>query len=515
VALMELFVLLAKYERLRGVRASTIRLIRDNLHLMDKCLSADQQTRRYFFELLCQPSGVYTQLQRMNRYGVLAAFIPAFSNIVGRMQFDLFHVYTVDQHILFVVRNLRRFAYGKYSSEFPHTAEIFRQVDHPEILYLAALFHDIAKGREGDHSTLGALDAREFCSNLPMSDEHSDRVAWLVEQHLVMSLTAQRRDINDPETLRDFCEIVGTQARLDYLYLMTVADIAATSPQLWNNWKGSLLWELYSITSRALSEGSSNLFDRDHHIQQTRTEVRERLLATGLDAGAVDALWASLPQNVFLSFSSDQLEWTAEMVLRNPADRPVLVAIREVKELGISELLVHSPDYDGLFAAVTTVIDEIGLDVLSARVETTSTSKSFDLFQLMDVNAQSLNEIDCERLKVRLCRVLADASIPKPVVRRLPRRLRPFKSATHIHFSAAYGGEKTLMDLACSDRPGLLSDISTVLLTCGIRIHDSKISTMGDRVEDAFILSDKQNEPLNRETRALLRDALINKLGQN
>jgi [protein-PII] uridylyltransferase len=515
VALMELFVLLAKYERLRGVRASTIRLIRDNLHRMDKSLSADPQTLRYFFELLCQPNGVYTQLQRMNRYGVLAAFIPAFSNIVGRMQFDLFHVYTVDQHILFVVRNLRRFAYGKYSSEFPHTAEIFQQVDHPEILYLAALFHDIAKGREGDHSTLGAQDARTFCASLPMSDEHAERVAWLVEQHLVMSMTAQRRDINDPETLRDFCEIVGTQARLDYLYLMTVADIAATSPKLWNNWKGSLLWELYRITSRALAEGSSNLFDREHHIQQTKTEVRERLLAIGLDVGAVDALWASLPRNVFLSFSSDQLEWTAAKVLSTPPDHPVLVAIREVKETGISELLVNSPDYDGLFSAVTTVIDEIGLDVLSARVETTSTGKSFDLFQLMDVNAQSLNEIDCERLKLRLCSVLADSSIPKPVVRRLPRRLRPFRSATHIHFSAAHGGEKTLMDLACSDRPGLLSDISTELFACGIRIHDAKISTMGDRVEDAFILSDKQNAPLDRETRALLRDTLTKKLGQN
>jgi len=514
VALMELFVLLAKYERLRGVRASTIRLIRDNLHLIDDRFRADPQARQCFFELFSQASGVYTQLQRMNRYGVLAAFIPAFSNIVGRMQFDLFHVYTVDQHILFVVRNLRRFAYGKYNSEFPHTADIFRQIDHPEILYLAALFHDIAKGREGDHSTLGAQDALDFCKNLPMSDEHAERVAWLVEQHLVMSLTAQRRDITDPETLREFCEIVGTQARLDYLYLMTVADIAATSPKLWNNWKGSLLWELYTITSRALAEGSSNLFDREHHIQKSKAEVRESLLAKGLNAEAVDTLWASLPQNVFLSYSNDQLEWTASRVLSTPTDRPVLVTIREVKERGISELLVYSPDYDGLFSAVTTVIDEVGLDVLSARVATTTSGKSFDLFQLMDGNAQSLNEIDCERLKTRLRKVLADASVLKPVVRRLPRRLRPFKSATRIHFSAAHGGEKTLMDLACSDRPGLLSDISTVLLACGIRIHDSKISTMGDRVEDAFILSDKQNAPLDRETRAMLRDTLTKTLRQ-
>lgn len=515
VALMELFVLLAKHEQLRGVRASTIRLIRDNLHLMDENLNADPQTRQYFFELLCQTSGVYTQLQRMNRYGVLAAFIPEFANIVGRMQFDLFHVYTVDQHILFVVRNLRRFAYGKYSSEFPHTSDIFRQIDHPEILYLAALFHDIAKGREGDHSTLGAQDALTFCKSLPMKEEHAERVAWLVEQHLVMSQTAQRRDITDPETLKTFCDIVGNQTRLDYLYLVTIADIAATSPKLWNNWKGSLLWELYTLTSRALVEGSSNLLDREQHIQRSKDEVRERLLAKGMDIEAVDNLWAGLSQDVFLSYSGDQLEWTTATVLNSPPERQVLVAIREVKERGISELLVHAPDYDGLFSAVTTVIDEIGLDVLSARIGGVSSGKSFDLFQLMDGNAESLNKVDCHRLKDRLSKVLADASIPKRVVRRLPRRLRPFKSVPEIHFSAAQGGERTLMDLACSDRPGLLSDISAVFVACGIRIHNSKISTMGERVEDAFILSDKQNEPLDREARVLLLEALTKTLEKN
>jgi [protein-PII] uridylyltransferase len=513
VALMELFVVLAKHELLLGVRASTIRLIRDNLQRIDESFRVDQQARQYFFELLCQPNGIYTQLQRMNRYGVLAAFIPPFANIVGRMQFDLFHVYTVDQHILFVVRNLRRFAYGKYRAEFPHAADIFQQIDHPEILYLAALFHDIAKGREGDHSTLGAQDALDFCSHLPMSEEHAQRVAWLVEQHLVMSQTAQRRDITDPETLRGFCELVGNQARLDYLYLVTIADIAATSPKLWNNWKGSLLWELYTMTSRALAEGSTNIFDREHHIQQAKSGVRGRLLGAGFEAGAIDTLWESLPQDVFLSFSMEQLEWTAATVLKPSADCPVLVAMRNVEERGVSELLVHSPDYDGLFAAVTTVIDEIGLDVMSARIRTTAAGKSFDLFQIMDSNAQILNEVDSERLKLRLCKVLSDAIVPKPVVRKLPRRLRPFKSVPEIHFSAAQGGEKTLMDLICSDRPGLLSDISSAMVACGIRIHDAKITTMGDRVEDAFILSDNQNAPLNRETRSLLLKTLTVTVG--
>jgi [protein-PII] uridylyltransferase len=451
----------------------------------------------------------------MNRYGILAAYIPAFANIVGRMQFDLFHVYTVDQHILFVVRNLRRFAYGKYSSDFSHAADIFKQIDHPEVLYLAALFHDIAKGRQGDHSMLGAQDALEFCRQLPMSEEHRERVAWLVEKHLVMSQTAQRRDIADPETIKRFCEVVGNQTRLDYLYVVTIADIAATSSKLWNNWKDSLLWELYSITSIALAEGSSSIFDRRYRIEECRSAVRDILLQQGLRLEAINSLWDSLPQNVFLSFSNEQLEWTASTVLNTVPGSSVKVEIREIKAQGVSELLVHAPDYDGLFSAVTTVIDEIGLDVLSARIGTTTSGKSFDLFQLMDRHAQALNAVDSERLEVRLCEVLSNAIVPEPVVRRLPRRLRPFKSTARIRFSAAHGGEKTLMDLACSDRPGLLSNISAAMVACGIRIHDARIATMGDRVEDAFILSDKQNEPLSRKIRTELLNTLTETLGQD
>lgn len=512
VALMELFVLLAKHEKLMGVRASTIRLIRDNLHRVDAELRADPQAWQYLFELLSQPSGIYTQLQRMNRYGVLAAFIPEFGNITGRMQFDLFHVYTVDQHILFVVRNLRRFAYGKYRSDFAHAEGVFQQIDHPEILYLAALFHDIAKGRDGDHSILGAEDARKFCEHLPLKPEHRERVAWLVEQHLVMSQTAQRRDITDPETIRAFCAIVGDQTRLDYLYLLTIADIAATSPKLWNNWKDSLLWDLYTATSEAIIEGSANMTDRRQHIEESRDSVREILCQAGMAATDINSLWDSLPQNVFLRFSHDQLQWVTTEVLSAASASPVLVAVREVKQQGISELLVHAADFDGLFAAVTAVIDEIGLDVLSARIMTTGAGKSFDLFELMDAHGNALNTVDIARLQARLSEVLEAATVPAPVVRRLPRRLRPFHIMPRIRFSAARGGAMTLMDVECADRPGLLTQISSVLVNCGIRIHDARIVTMGDRVEDAFIISDQHNAPLARKMRSELKQSLIETL---
>jgi len=512
VALIELFVVLAKHDQLLGVRASTIRLIRDNLYLIDDEFRAEPGGYEFLYELLCQPSGVYSQLQRMNRYGVLAALIPAFGNIVGRMQFDLFHVYTVDQHILFMIRNLRRFAYGKYKAEFAHAAEIFLQIENPELLYLAALFHDIAKGRDGDHSVLGAQDALEFCQRLPISESQCQLVAWLVEQHLTMSQTAQRRDITDPETIRTFCKVVENQQRLEYLYLTTIADIAATSPKLWNNWKDSLLWELYKTTSAALSDGRMNELNAATMIESTRQQVRRNMLRNGADGAALDSLWSGLPENTFQRFSAKQLQWASSVVLdsvpaTDAANLP-LVAIREVKKQGVSELLVHAADYDGLFAAVTAVIDEIGLDVLSARVITTSSGNSFDLFQLMDRHAMALNENDSRRLRARLLEVMGESTVPSPVVRKLPRRLRHFNSRMRIRFSGSGGSEMTLMDLECADRPGLLSQVSAVMVSCGIRIHDAKIATMGDRVEDAFIISDQHNAALSTEMRTELKQAL-------
>jgi [protein-PII] uridylyltransferase len=414
-----------------------------------------------------------------------------------------------------MVRNLRRFAYGKYRSNFAHAADIFLQIDHPEILYLAALFHDIAKGRDGDHSQQGAVDALNFCRDLPMSEEHAQRVAWLVEQHLVMSQTAQRRDISDPETIQGFCEVIGNQTQLDYLYLVTIADIAATSPKLWNNWKDSLLWELYAATSDALADGGTNIIDRQQRIEETRLVVQGRLLDQGVSAEAMVSLWNGLPSNVFLRFSADQLEWATATVLKATPGEQFIVAVREVAQQGVSELLVHSKDYDGLFAAVTVVIDEIGLDVLSARVLSSSTGMSFDLFQLMDRHGQMVNKIDSARLQKRLLEVLASLTVPVPAVRKLPRRLRPFRTSVRVRFSAAFGGEMTLMDIACADRPGLLSQISYAMVSRGIRIHDARITTLGDRVEDAFIISDKNKQPLNLQMRNELRDALIETLSEN
>ncbi len=508
IALIEVFLLLAQREDVHGIRAATIRLIGDSLDLIDDAFREDPEVMRCFLTLLQQTSGVYTQLQRMNRYGVLAALIPAFAQVTGRMQFDLFHVYTVDQHILFVVRNLRRFAYGKYSSMFPRARELFRTVDHPEILYLAALFHDIAKGRGGDHSELGAQDAEAFCAGLPLPEPHRNRVVWLVEQHLLMSQTAQRKDITDPEIVHEFAMAMGNVTRLKYLYLLTMADVAATSPKLWNSWKDGLLWELYSATRNTLALGMDAPLDRQSQAEQQRMLTREALIGRGSEPGSVDALLGALPESAFLRFSPGQMQWVATRLIAFDDPGGALVEVRNRADRAITEVFVSAPDFVGLIAATTTVFDEMGLNVLAARIVTTRDERSFDLFQVMDANDAPLDESLSERLRERLQSVLTGQEVPDLVYRKLPRRLRPFVTAPEIGFTTARGDSVTAVEIFCSDQPGLLSKIASAMVACEIKIHDAMIATFGDRVEDTFLVSDRQDRLLDEKRRKDLVDTI-------
>jgi [protein-PII] uridylyltransferase len=502
VAMMEMFALLARDERLKGVTAATIRSIRDHLYLVDADYRENKQVNEHFLELLRQPEGVYTQLKRMNRYGLLAAYIPAFGNIVGRMQYDLFHVYTVDQHTLFVVRNLRRFAYGKYHERFPHARKVFRRIAKPELLYLAAIFHDIAKGRGGRHSELGAEDAEVFCEKLDIEPSERKMVVWLVRQHLLMSTTSQRKDLSDPQNIQEFAEAVGNTRYLDHLYLLTVADIAGTSPKLWNNWKNKLLWELYLAAGDALRRGLENPVRRATRIRETRSSALSRLLRRGVEPAGINALWARLPEWAFWRLSPDQLEWTTESMLE--AEREDVIAIRPVQPHGVSELLVSVPDHDGLFAAITTVLDEMGMDVMSARVLTTLDGFSYDLFQVMDQHGNVINEVDAAELVARLEVATSDETPRAFVQRKLPRRLRHFDSNTQVQFKEDPDREGTVVLLVCNDQPGLLSRVSSAIFKQGLQVHSARIATFGEKVEDTFLVSDQEGEPLGESAKKAL-----------
>ncbi len=512
VALMELFVLLARNPQFKGVTASTIRQIRDHLYVVDSRFRKSAQVNRCFIELLRQSEGVYTQLQRMNRYGLLAALIPEFANIVGRMQYDLFHVYTVDQHTLFVVRNLRRFAYGKYRERFPYARQVFKRIAKPELLYIAAIFHDIAKGRGGNHSELGAIDARQFCTRLELEPAECEMVSWLVKHHLLMSRTAQRKDLSDPVNIQDFAQVMGSTCYLDHLYLLTVADIAATSPKLWNNWKNGLIWDLYMASGNALRRGLENPLKRATLTRETRSSALSRLLRRGIPNQPISRIWSTLPEYAFWRLSSDQLEWATEAVLDREGQE-IQIAVRDVQPHGVSELLVCVPDHDGLFASITSVFDEMGIDVLSARILTTNDGRSFDLFQLMNQHGDILNPLDAADLVKRLEVATAESKLRTPVRRSMPRRLRHFTSQPRIRFTKDPDRAGTVLHLECNDQPGLLSSVAAAIFKQGIQVHNARIATFGERVEDIFLISDSQHKPLSEAAQEALSQSISEHIG--
>ncbi|QOC21757.1 [protein-PII] uridylyltransferase [Wenzhouxiangella sp. AB-CW3] len=504
--IMRMFLVLSDHPELRGVRANTIRLVRDHLYLIDENYRNDPEVLDMFLTLLRKPRKVYSQLARMNRYGVLAALLPEYAQITGRMQFDLFHVYTVDQHTLFVIRNLRRFAYAKHPDRFAHAIEIFQRIEWPEVLYLAALFHDIAKGRGGDHSELGAEDASRFVARLDMPDEDRELVVWLVREHLLMSRTSQREDISDPEVVNRFADTVASRRRLDHLFVLTVADIAATSPKLWNSWKDSLLWELYVGAVEALERDQP--VDRQTSLDETRAEAESMLLERGAARPGIDDCWKQLPDRAFLRLDPEQLVWTTERVLATTALPQV--ACRRHQDKGISEVFVHAEDFPGLFAVVARELDRMQLNVLAARVITTRDGKSWDLFQVMDANGQPLNDSDAGRLEHSLIEQLAAKRVRPLPPRPVPRRLQPFMGKAEIDLRKSDG--MTELEIAATDRPGLLSAIAEALVACGARLHDARIATFGQRVEDMFTISDADGAALNNEACQTLEKELRQRL---
>lgn len=492
--LMRLFVVLSENPEIRGVRAATIRLVREHLYLIDQDFRTDPEVTALFLKLLRSPRLVYNQLARMSRYGVLGALIPEFGQITGRMQFDLFHVYTVDQHTLFLVRNLRQFAYAKNPEQFGHAIEIFKRIERPEVLYLGGLFHDIAKGRGGDHSELGAQDAREFVDRLELAEEDRELIVWLVLEHLLMSRTSQREDISDPEIVNRFAARVGTQRRLDHLFVLTVADIAATSPKLWNSWKDSLLWELYLATREALSRGLEHPVDREASVAETRSAALAELIRGGAAERAVEALWAQLPDAAFLRLDEEQVAWVTGEVLA--AEALPLVVCRNLVDKGISEVFVHAEDFAGLFALVARELDRMQLNVLAARIVTSRDARSWDIFQVMDANHQPLNPSDAARLESSLVEQLSVRKARPLPPRPLPRRLKPFIEPVEIKLATREG--LTALDIVATDRPGLLSAIAEAMVSEGVVLLDARVATFGQRVEDVFLIANADGQALDQ-----------------
>jgi len=510
-ALVEIFTARLDQPGLVGFSADTMRRIHQATAAHGDALAGDREVLAAFLQLLRRGAPAVEALWRMNRHGLLAAILPAFGKVFGRMQYDLFHVYTVDEHTLRVLRNLARFADPAAKAEFPLGCEIWASLPKPEIMLLAGLFHDIAKGRGGDHSVLGEEEARHFCARLGLPATDGERVAWLVRWHLLMSTTAQRQDITDPDVVHRFADVVGDRERLGQLYLLTVADIIGTSPRLWNGWKDRLLADLCTSTRYALR--SDVELPRDIGVRVH--ECAEYALALLMDQGHAEAdvqrVWADFPQLSFLRHRPEQIAWQTAAILRAQGAVP-LVAVHPLSVRGSTELFVCTPDRDGLFATVTAVLDRLRFSVLEARVLSSPTGMALDTFLLLDADSQQpVSAFRAEELQQRLQRALAQSAGVQPSKRGMSRHQKHFQMAPKISFHAA--GGRTQLALVGTDRPGLLAAVAQVMLACSVRVHDARIATFGERVEDFFQLTDRHDAPLDEQLQQRLLRALQERIG--
>ncbi|XSG85222.1 MAG: [protein-PII] uridylyltransferase [Methylohalobius sp. ZOD2] len=510
LGLLEIFLHLQQHAELKGVRAHTIRAIRQNLHRIDQDFRNDPRACRLFLEILRQPSGITHQFRRMNRYGILAAYLPEFARIVGRMQYDLFHAYTVDEHILFVVRNLRRLALPQYRQELPLATDIFPLIAKPELLYLAGLYHDMGKGQGGDHSIIGERLVRDFCRRHGLPEHDIRLVAWLVRNHLVMSLTAQRKDISDPGVIRDFALKVGGEERLNHLYLLTVADIRGTNPSLWNAWRDSLLRELYLATRDQLRYGLESP-DTEERIAEAQRDARDLLLRLGMNESGVERVWRHFSGSYFLRCQPEECAWQTLAIAETPDEDLPLVLLRPKTQHGSAEVFVYMHDRDGIFAQTAALLDQLELTVLAARLEITGDGYVINSFLVLEGDGQPIRDLAREQqISSRIRHCLKDPQPPHFTIDRRPnRRLKHFSIPTQVHFLRDPKHRHTVVELIAADRPGLLARVGEVFEQQQLGLHEARIATLGNRAEDIFFLTDHADQPLISEER---REALAQAL---
>jgi len=496
-AILETFLLLAREPELKGIRAGTVRKIRANTHRINQPFRDDAANRELFMTIMRQKAGITHVLRRMNAYGVLGAYIPAFGSIVGQMQHDLFHVYTVDAHSLFVVRNLRRFFLDRFKSEFPFCNQIAARLDKPERLYLAGLFHDIAKGRGGDHSELGESDAFEFCMQHGLSDYDSHFVSWLVRNHLRMSYTAQKEDISDPGVIARFVEKTGDQEHLDHLYLLTVADIRGTSPQVWNAWKGKLLEELYVTATHALRLGKGNPIRVEDRLSDVKKEARKQIDTDNIPIENAYEFWSSLREDYFLRYNAGDLAWHVNAIASTRAIDLPLVAIRHDPNLGAIVFLIYAAESDPFLSTVTGAFERLNLSITDARIHNTLSGFALYSFVVLtdSEHAEYIGDLQTLQRKLRQL-ILNQNAETRPRVTRISRTMKQFPIKTRVRFDAT-SSANTVMEVIAHDQPGLLHRVARCLWYCKVRLVSAKIGTFGERAEDVFIITDRDGNPVN------------------
>ena len=490
-AVLESFLVFEQTPGLQGFSARTLRALYNARQVMDANFRRDPINRELFMDILRQPKGLTHALRLMNQTSVLGRYLWVFRRIVGRMQHDLFHVYTVDQHILMVLRNMRRFFIPEHAHEYPFCSQLAAQWDKPWALYVAALFHDIAKGRGGDHSELGQVEVRRFCRDHGVPKEDMQLIEFLVKHHLTMSRIAQKEDLSDADVIRDFAALVQTPRQLQALYLLTVADIRGTSPKVWNAWKGKLLEDLYRLTLRALGGAQPNL---DAEIEARKQEARQNLALHSALPGTEEPLWQTLEVSYFARHDALDIAWHARSLWRHvQTDEPVVKARLSTAGDGL-QVLVYSPDRPDLFARICGYFDGAGFSIQDAKIHTTRAGFALDTFQVVATHGNAPDHPSAYRDLISLVETQATLALrstgplPEPRSGRVSRRVKSFPVTPRVSLAPDERAQRWLMTVSASDRTGLLYAIARVLARNQVNLQLAKITTLGERVEDTFLL---------------------------
>jgi [protein-PII] uridylyltransferase len=484
--ILECFLLQMQRGELNGLTPRTLRALWQARRLVNAHFRADPANRALFLSLFKQRHLIHA-MRQMAQYDILGRYLPAFGRIVGQMQHDLFHVYTVDQHILQVMRNLRRFAMPEFAHEYPFCSRLMASLEKPWLLYLGALFHDIAKGRGGDHSQLGMIDAGNFCRDHELSEEETALVVFLVGEHLTMSHVAQKQDLSDPEVIDAFARRVGNMQRLTLLYLFTVADIRGTSPKVWNAWKGKLLEDLFRMTARRLA---GNETPQLAGVAERQEEARRILRFHGLRPGVENALWQQLDTAYFMRHDADETAWQTRAIYYRPeSSEPVVRARMNPIGEGL-QVMIYCPDQPFLFARLCGFFARLNYSIVDARIHTTRHNYALDSFIIFTTEAEPVYRDMITLIEHDLTQQLAtQPPLPAPPGARLSRQVRYFPIAPEVEIRPDERGSQYLMSISAVDRPGLLYAIARIFGEHRIRLHTAKIATLGERVEDVFLIS--------------------------